>query len=106
MPQIAGALAKPAVLLLMLATLTFLFAHTITLPVYIMFLILGSRLYEPLTQAFIFLAQLNYSQISVDRIETLRKTPVLTGVNPAGKPERFDIQPARILNHAKQYPLA
>jgi len=56
-----------------------------------MFLILGTRVYEPLIQAFIFLAELNYFQISVDRIEDLRKTPALTGSNPDIKPERFDI---------------
>ena len=56
-----------------------------------MFLILGTRVYEPLIQVLVFLCELNYYQISVDRIEELRNTPALTGSRPEVKPERFDI---------------
>ncbi|MCK4303094.1 MAG: ABC transporter ATP-binding protein, partial [Candidatus Eisenbacteria sp.] len=88
---LSGFVLHSGLTLIILLGLTFLFAGTLSLPVYIMFLILGTRVYEPLIQAFIFLAELNYFQISVDRIEDLRKTPALTGSNPGIKPERFDI---------------
>jgi ATP-binding cassette subfamily B protein IrtB len=88
---LSGFVLHSGLTLIILVGLTFLFAHTIPLPFYIAFLVLGARVYEPLIQAFVFLAELNYYKISVNRIEDLRKTPVLTGANPDLKPERFDI---------------
>jgi ATP-binding cassette subfamily B protein len=89
---LAGFILHAGLTLIILFGLNFLFASNITLPVYIMFLIIGARIYEPLIQVFMFLAELNYYQISVNRIEDLRKTPVLTGTNPDVKPERHDIE--------------
>lgn len=77
--------------LIILLGLTYLFAGTLPLPVYIMFLILGVRVYEPLMQAFVFLAEMNYYKISVDRIEDLRKTPELTGAQPQLQPANHEI---------------
>lgn len=79
------------VTLIILLGLTFLFAGSMSLPVYLMFLILGVRVYEPLMQAFVFLAELNYFKLSVDRIEELRQTPELRGARPDLKPAHFDI---------------
>ncbi|NTV64940.1 MAG: ABC transporter ATP-binding protein [Oscillochloris sp.] len=76
---------------IILLGLTLLFAGTLPLPVYIMFLILGVRVYEPLMQAFTFLAELNYYKISVDRIEELYKTPALSGSQPDLQPPSYDI---------------
>jgi len=77
--------------LIILLGLTWLFAGMLPLPVYIMFLILGVRVYEPLMQVFVFLAELNYYKISVDRIEDLRKTPALTGAQPQLQPPNYDV---------------
>lgn len=77
--------------LIILLGLTYLFAGTLPLPIYIMFLILGVRVYEPLMQVFIFLAELNYYKISVDRIEDLRNTPALTGAQPQLQPADYGI---------------
>jgi ATP-binding cassette subfamily B protein IrtB len=77
--------------LIILLGLTYLFAGTLPLPVYIMFLILGVRVYEPLMQALAFLADLSYYKISVDRIEDLRKTPELTGTQPKLQPTNYDV---------------
>ncbi|WP_319559362.1 ABC transporter ATP-binding protein [Marispirochaeta sp.] len=77
--------------LIILFGLTFLFAGSLPLPVYIMFLILGTRVYEPLIQALIFMGELNYYQIGVDRLEDLRKTPILTGSNPKITPTDYGI---------------
>lgn len=70
---------------------TLLFAGTLPLPIYIMFLILGVRVYEPLMQTFVFLAEMNYYKISVDRIDDLHKTPALTGTQPDLQPASYDI---------------
>lgn len=89
---LAGFVLHAGLTLIILFGLTFLFAGTLTLPVYIMFLIIGARIYEPLIQVFMFLGELNYFNLSVQRIENLRKTPVLTGTDPDVKPERYDIE--------------
>lgn len=89
---LSGFVLHAGLALIILFGLTFLFAGTITLPVYIMFLILGTRVYEPLMQALTFLGEFNYYQLGVERLEHLRKTPALTGTNPEVKPKRFDIE--------------
>ena len=89
---LSGFVLHSGLTLIILFGLTFLFAGTVTLPVYIMFLILGSRVYEPLMQALIFLGEFNYYQLGVERLEHLRNTPVLAGTSPEIKPKRFDIE--------------
>ncbi len=77
--------------LIILFGLTFMLAGTMPLPVYIMFLIVGARVYEPLIQAFMFLAELNYFKLSVERLEALRTTPALEGGNPDMLPDNYNI---------------
>ena len=89
---LSGFILHGGLTLIILVGLTFLFAGTVTLPVYIMFLILGMRVYEPLIQVLIFLAEMNYYEISVNRIEELRKTPILIGTNPGTRPKDFNIK--------------
>lgn len=78
--------------LIIIFGLTFMFAGSMPLLVYVTFLVIGTRVYEPLTQVYIFLAEINYYQISVNRIEELRKTPILAGTNPEIKPTNYDIE--------------
>ncbi len=78
--------------LIILFGLTFLFKGSLPLPVYITFLILGARVYEPLLQALIFTAMLNYYEVGINRIENLRNTPILTGEENTDKPHKFDIE--------------
>jgi ATP-binding cassette subfamily B protein len=52
-------------------------AGTLPLPVYVMFLILVPRVYEPLFSALMFMGALNYMKLGVRRIENLRLTPPL-----------------------------
>jgi len=77
---------------IILLGLTFLFAGSLPLPAYLMFLIIGSRVYEPLIQALMFMAEMNYFSLSVERIEELRKTPILAGTSPECRPEGYDIE--------------
>jgi ATP-binding cassette subfamily B protein IrtB len=87
----SGFILHSGLTIIILLGLTFLFANTISLPIYIAFIILGARVYEPLIQAFTYLAELNYYQISVNRIEELRKTPELMGLHSDLKPEKYSI---------------
>jgi ATP-binding cassette subfamily B protein IrtB len=89
---LSGFVLHAGLTLIILFGLTFLFAGTVTLPVYIMFLILGTRVYEPLMQVLIFLGEFNYYQLGVERLENLRNTPVLAGTAPEIKPKRFDVE--------------
>lgn len=55
-----------------------LLAGDVPLPVYVLFLILGTRIYEPLLHALMFMGELNYMKLGVERVEDLRKTPPLS----------------------------
>lgn len=78
--------------LIVLVGLTLLLSGNLSLPVYVMFLILGIRVYEPLIQVLIFMAELSYFELGVKRIEELRNTPVLTGKDNALKPGNHNIE--------------
>ena len=77
---------------IILLGLTMLLSGDLSLPVYLMFLVMGSRVYEPLIQVLMFMGELNYFGLSVQRIEELRKTPPLRGTNGAQKPERYNLE--------------
>ncbi len=57
-----------------------------------MFLILGTRIYEPLLQALMFLGELNYMRLGVDRVNTLINTPPLPDGDDSAPVEDFDIE--------------
>ena len=78
--------------LIALVGLGFLLSGNLGLPVYVMFLILGIRVYEPLIQALMFIGELSYFELGVKRIEELRKTPVLSGKDTTLKPRNHDIE--------------
>jgi ATP-binding cassette subfamily B protein IrtB len=63
--------------LIMLYGFHLLLAGEITIPVYVMFLVLGPRLYEPVLAALVFFAELNYYKLGADRIDHLRRTQPL-----------------------------
>lgn len=63
--------------LIMLYGFHLLLAGEITIPVYVMFLVLGPRLYEPVLAALVFFAELNYYKLGADRIDHLRRTAPL-----------------------------
>jgi ATP-binding cassette subfamily B protein len=67
--------------LIILLGLDRLLAVDLPLAVYIMFLILGTRIFEPLIHALTFMAEINYMKLGVDRVESLRRTAPL----PDGK---------------------
>ena len=88
----AGFILNSGLTVIILLGLTLILSGDISLPVYIMFIVLGPRLYEPIMQVFTFLAELNYYELGVNRIEELRKTPVLSGNGVSCPPKRYDIE--------------
>ncbi|ACC98435.1 ABC-type multidrug transport system [Elusimicrobium minutum Pei191] len=67
-------------------------AGQLELSVYLMFLILGSRIYEPLLQSLIFIGLITYMNLGVERMETLRKTPPIKEGKNNEKIKNFDIE--------------
>lgn len=63
--------------ILILLGLSFWLSGQVALPVYILFLVLGGRIYEPLFHALLFLGEINYMNLGVERIERLHRTPPL-----------------------------
>lgn len=82
----ATAMLNMGLILIMLMGLSLMFAGSLPMPIYIMFLVIGTRIYEPLMHALMFLAELNYMQLGVERVEELRRAPLLEEGNasPAG----------------------
>lgn len=76
---------------IIVAGLGFLLTDRIDIPVYITFLILGSRAFEPLIQAFIYVNEMHYYNLSVKRVAKLLDEPIQTG-GGAPRPEQFDIE--------------
>lgn len=71
----------------------YFFTHgEMSLPVYILFLLLGTKMCEPLMQALMFLGLATYMGLSVERIEALRKTPIMSDGSDTGKITNFDIE--------------
>jgi ATP-binding cassette subfamily B protein IrtB len=78
--------------LIMLYGFHLLLAGEISIPVYIMFLVLGARIYEPVLFALVFFAELNYFKLGADRIENLRRTLPLPEGSGNDIPDSHDIE--------------
>jgi ATP-binding cassette, subfamily B, bacterial IrtB/YbtQ len=88
---LSGLVLNGGFTLIILLGFTLLLSNEVSLPVYIMFLILGARIYEPLLHALIFMAELNYFKLGVERIANLRKTEPLAEGDPNERLETHDI---------------
>jgi ATP-binding cassette subfamily B protein len=84
---LASIVLNAGLILIILLGMTLFFNGTLSLPFYIMFLILGTRIYEPLLQVMVFLGEMTYMELGVERVENLRKSPLLTEGN---KDESFN----------------
>lgn len=62
---------------------TFLVSGEVTLPVYVMFLIMGTRVYEPLIQSLVFIGEMSYHGLSIERVnELLKEKPLSDNGDP------------------------
>lgn len=73
----ASLLLNGGVILIILLGFSLLLSAEVSLPVYILFLIMGVHIYQPLIHAMTFLAEMNYMKLGADRIDNLLKTPCL-----------------------------
>jgi ATP-binding cassette subfamily B protein len=89
---LASVMLNFGLVLIMLLGMRLFADGELSLPFYIMFLVIGSRIYEPLLQALIFMGELNYMQLGVERVENLRKTQLLPEGNATTQFESFDIE--------------
>ncbi len=78
--------------LIILLGFTLLASGEVSLPVYILFLVLGSRIYDPLMHGLIFMAEVNYYKLGVDRVDALRKTRPLPEGDPHEPFKAFGIR--------------
>lgn len=73
----ASVILNGGIILITLLGFSMLLSADVSLPVYILFLVLGVHIYQPLLHAMTFMAEMNYMKLGADRIEKLRKTPLL-----------------------------
>ena len=73
----ASVILNGGIILIILLGFSMLLSAKVSLPVYILFLVLGVHIYQPLLHAMTFMAEMNYMKLAADRIEKLRKTPLL-----------------------------
>lgn len=78
--------------LIILLGFTLMTAGEVALPVYVLFLILGSRVYEPLVHALTFMAETSYYRLGVERIDQLRRSAPLSEGDKALVMEQHDIE--------------
>lgn len=88
----ASVILNAGLVLIIMLGLTLFSKGQLSLPFYIMFLVIGTRIYEPLLQALMFLGELNYMQLGVERIEDLRKAPMLPEGDPGQDFDHFNIE--------------
>ncbi len=55
-----------------------LVTHTISLPVYLMFLVMGMHVFQPFINAAIFIVEINYKKLGIERINKLLNIPALS----------------------------
>jgi ATP-binding cassette subfamily B protein len=87
---IVGSVMLPAIAILRsgLAIMIFTGAYLLSrgdlsLPVFLMFLVVGSRVFEPMTMVFINYAEIRYAALSAERIMTVRREKPLPGKGEA-----------------------
>ena len=77
---------------LLLLGVYLLFGGTLTIPVLIMFLVIGYRFYDPLQQVGMFATEMRYMNISAERITEVMKTKPLPESEKDIKPDNFNIE--------------
>jgi ATP-binding cassette subfamily B protein len=88
----AATILNGGFVLIILLGFYLLLSAEITSPVFIMFLILGVHIYQPLIHAMTFMAEMNYMKLGVDRVEELRRAPLLPEGNNTDSFENYDIE--------------
>lgn len=90
--MVAIAIMRSGLALMIFSGTYLLTGGELKLPVFLMFLLLGTRVFEPLTMVFINYAEIRYSALSAERIMEIRneKPPVGEGEAPVGNGIEFE----------------
>lgn len=88
----SSAILNAGFVLILLLGFSFLLSVKISLPVYVMFLVLGIHIYQPLMNGLIFFVESSYMALGIKRIEELRASPLLTEGNEANEFKDYNIQ--------------
>lgn len=88
----ASAVLNAGIVLIIFLGIMLFTQGSLSLPFYIMFLVIGTRIYEPLIHALMFLGELSYMQLGVERVEELRKAPFLPEGDPKNSFDNYDIE--------------
>lgn len=88
----ASVVLNGGIVLIILLGFSMLLSGSISLPVYILFLVFGIHIYQPLLHAMTFMAEMNYMRLSAGRVDELRKTPFLAEGNPEYKIDHYGIK--------------
>ncbi len=75
---LSSAILNSGMVLIILVGFSMLLNLEVSLPVYVMFLVLGVHIYQPLMHSLMFMGEMNYMQLGVERVEQLRNTPLLS----------------------------
>jgi ATP-binding cassette, subfamily B, bacterial IrtB/YbtQ len=89
---LAAFILHAGVSLVMIAGLYRLLGGTLSIPVYLLFLILAARVYEPLLSALTLLAEMNYFTLGAYRIDHLRRTEPLPEPSVPAEPANCRIE--------------
>ncbi|MBN1969076.1 MAG: ABC transporter ATP-binding protein [Candidatus Delongbacteria bacterium] len=87
----ASAILNSGLVLIILLGFSFLLSAEITLPHYILFLVFGVHIYQPMIHALTFLAEINYMTLGALRVEDLRNMKPLPN-GKVGEIDKFDIK--------------
>ena len=88
----ASIVLNGGLVLIILLGFSMLLSAKVSLPVYVMFLVLGVHVYQPLLHAMTFLAEMNYLKLSSRRVEDLRNTPLLSKGSRMTPPRNMNIE--------------
>lgn len=88
----ASIILNAGMVLIMIVGFSMLLNVEISLPVYIMFVVLSIHIYQPLIHALTFMGEINYMELGVKRVEELRNAPLLSEGDPNEVFRNYDIE--------------
>ncbi|AHC14032.1 ABC transporter ATP-binding protein [Salinispira pacifica] len=78
--------------LIMISGISFLLQGTLSVPVFLFFLIIGTRMYDPLSRVMISFAEMSYFSVSLGRITEILKTKALAEPETSEELLQHDIE--------------
>ena len=89
---IASIILNSGIILIILLGFSMLHSASLSLPVYILFLVMGVHAYQPFINAIIFFAEMNYMKLGVERTSELLNTQPLSSNKNISEVKDHNIQ--------------